>query len=99
MEVKKELKGIGKDSAGDQTKLDKLIKKIENNLNADGSWKAFEKHFEMIHSDFFKTLKEKHPNLSTEEIKLLSLLKMQITTKDIAQQLNLVCERSRNSSI
>ncbi len=89
-DVKKELKELVKNpQISNKTRFEKLIKKIDNNLSSDSSWKAFEKHFEMIHSDFFKTLKEKHPDLSTEEIKLLSFLKMQITTKDIAQQLNL----------
>ena len=88
-EVKKEIKNLANIPDNEKSKVEKLVKKIENHLSSDSSWKAFERHFEMIHSDFFKTLKEKHPSLSTEEIKLLSLLKMQITTKDIAQQLNL----------
>ena len=88
-DLKKDLKGVSKTDEASKSALDRIIRKIDQNLNSDSSWKDFEEHFEMIHSDFFKSLKEKHPNLSTDEIKLLSFLKMEVTTKEIAQKLNL----------
>lgn len=89
-DIKKEIRELSKDGSNPKKeRMDRLVRKIDQNLSSDSSWKAFEEHFEMIHSDFFKTLKSKYPSLSTEEIKLLSFLKMQITTKDIAQKLNL----------
>lgn len=88
-EVKKEIKGLSKKESPEKQQLNRIVRKIEQHLSSDDSWKAFEKHFEMIHSDFFKSLHDRYPELSIEEIKLLSLLKMKITTKDIAQQLNL----------
>lgn len=89
-EVKKELRELSK-NVDDQnrSKLERLSRKIESNLGGDSSWKSFEEHFEMIHTDFFKNLKSNYPELSTDEIKLLAYLKMQVTTKDIAQKLNL----------
>ena len=89
-EVRKELKDLSKvldDKT--RTRLERLSRKIETNISAKSSWKSFEEHFEMIHTDFFKNLKSNYPDLSTEEIKLLAYLKMQVTTKDIAQKLNL----------
>jgi xylulokinase len=89
-EIKAELKGLGdgKDAAL-KLKYDKLIRKIDNNLDNVSQWNEFEKHFEMVHSEFFKSLKISFPELSTSEIKLSALLKMKMTTKDIAKQLNL----------
>ncbi|MDW3192889.1 MAG: FGGY family carbohydrate kinase [Cytophagales bacterium] len=88
-EIRKELKDLSKQlDDKTRTRLERLSRKIESNLNTD-SWKSFEEHFEMIHTDFFKNLKGNYPELSTEEIKLLAYLKMQVTTKDIAQKLNL----------
>lgn len=88
-DLKKDLKGVLKTDQTSRAALERIVRKIDQNLNSDSSWKEFEEHFEMIHSDFFKSLKEKHPNLSTDEIKLLSFLKMEVTTKEIAQKLNL----------
>jgi xylulokinase len=89
-ELKKELKEVSR-NLDDKTRtpLERLSRKIDSQLNTEASWKSFEEHFEMIHTDFFKNLKHNYPALSTEEIKLLAYLKMHITTKDIAQKLNL----------
>lgn len=89
-EVRKELKDVSR-HVDDKTRsrLERLSRKIESQLSTESSWKSFEEHFEMIHTDFFKNLKSSYPELSTEEIKLLAYLKMHVTTKDIAQKLNL----------
>lgn len=89
-EVRKELKDLSKNlDDKSKSRLERLSRKIETNISASSSWKSFEEHFEMIHTDFFKNLKNNYPELSTEEIKLLAYLKMKVTTKDIAQKLNL----------
>lgn len=89
-EVKLELRGLAKEvEATDKSKYDRLIKKIDNHLSSESQWNDFEEHFELIHSNFFKKLKSSYPELSMSEMKLSALLKMQMTTKDIAQQLNL----------
>ncbi|NMM47547.1 FGGY family carbohydrate kinase [Marinigracilibium pacificum] len=89
-EVKNDLKKLSDHISDDKKKVfERVIRKINQNFSADTQWKKFEDHFELIHSDFFKGLKNSYPDLSTAEIKLLALLKMKLTTKDIASQLNL----------
>jgi xylulokinase len=55
----------------------------------DDNWNTFEKHFDLLSSDFISTLKEKHPNLKIEDMKLCTLIRTGLTSKDIANQLNL----------
>jgi DNA-binding CsgD family transcriptional regulator len=54
------------------------------NLN-DNSWKEFEKHFNETHPDFYRLLLERYPELTTNEIKLSALLKLNLNTKEIAR--------------
>jgi len=50
----------------------------------DNSWNEFEKIFNNIHSAFFKKLLETCPDLSPTEIKIAALLKLNLSTKEIA---------------
>lgn len=64
-----------------------LIYEIIENLS-DGSqeqaWKDFEIHFDKLQQDFYRVLKEIAPDLTPAEIKICSLLKLNLSTKDIA---------------
>ncbi|MFY0653811.1 MAG: carbohydrate kinase [Cyclobacteriaceae bacterium] len=73
----------------DLKQISRLISKIEDNIGSNKEWKAFEDQFDLLHSDFFKKLKGEFPKLSVAEAKLCMLLKMKLSTKEIANQLNL----------
>lgn len=47
-------------------------------------WKEFEIRFQQVHNDFYKHLSEKHPDLSPSESRLVALLRLNMTTKEIA---------------
>jgi DNA-binding CsgD family transcriptional regulator len=51
----------------------------------DKEWENFSIHFDKTHSDFLIHLKEKHPDISHNELKLSAYLRMNLTTKEIAQ--------------
>ncbi|UXP32350.1 FGGY family carbohydrate kinase [Reichenbachiella agarivorans] len=91
LEIKDSLKGLSADlSVEDQKKvLQRLIAKIESKTDSDKDWESFEGQFDLLHSDFFKKLKSDFPKLSVSEAKLCMLLKMKLSTKEIANQLNL----------
>nr|WP_290939886.1 hypothetical protein [Haliscomenobacter sp.] len=67
----------------------KLTVKIESHLNNTSDWDAFEAHFNLLHSDFFKKLKGIYPGLTIPELKMCAFIKMGLSTKEIAQRLNL----------
>ncbi len=70
-------------------KINKLISRIENNLGGNKEWQALEEQFNLVHNDFFKKLRNEYPKLSMAEAKLCMLLKMKLSTKEIANNLNL----------
>ena len=47
------------------------------------------KHFDKVHSDFLVKLKETHPTVTGNELKLSAYLRMNLSTKEIAQLMNI----------
>ncbi len=63
--------------------IHKLIRDLKAS-NKDNTWKEFELRFENVHSDFYKRLSEKFPDLTPNERKLCAFLRLNMTTKDVA---------------
>lgn len=85
------LKDIKVDSFDESTKFQfiKLNKSIVKEVNADHSWKDLEKHIKNVHYDFLKRLKEKFPTISPRELDLSTYLLMNMSTKEIAEIMNI----------
>lgn len=65
------------------------IKNMMNDiLSEENNWDKFKMHFEEVHPSFFTKLKEKHPNLTENELRLCAYCKMNISNKHIAQMLS-----------
>ena len=69
--------------------LKALSRKVESFLDRSGDWQTFEEHFDLLHSDFFKRLKDSFPGLSVPELKICAYLKMGLSTKEIAERMNM----------
>ena len=80
-----------KDSAKNGTKdsYKKIIRDIDRNLSEDEGWEQFTKHFDQVHGDFLSNVKKDHPTLTPQEIKLCAYLRMNMTSKEIANLLNI----------
>jgi ligand-binding sensor domain-containing protein/DNA-binding CsgD family transcriptional regulator len=85
------LKDINVESFDDSTKFqfNKLNKSITKEVNADKSWKDLEKHIKNVHFAFLKRLKEKYPTISPRELDLSTYLLMNMSTKEIAEIMNI----------
>ncbi|MBD0403064.1 triple tyrosine motif-containing protein [Flammeovirga sp. EKP202] len=69
--------------------LEVIIKKIGKDINDEKEWSRFEEHFNLLHSDFFKILKQQHPNLNTQELKICAYIRMNMSSKEMATALNI----------
>lgn len=70
---------------------------LTNNLNTEDDWKMFLIKFEQKHHNFFKTLKEVHPSLTNNDLRLCACLKLNMDTKDIASLTNLSIRAVENN--
>jgi hypothetical protein len=89
--IKNQLKHIIKRNAQEESRkeLMQITKDIENNISADSDWEHFQFHFDRVHGDFTNRFKGAFPGLSPQEIKLSAYLRMNLSTKEIAQLLNI----------
>lgn len=70
------------------SKSKKIIFELIENTNkkmSDNGWEQFEEQIDMAYNDFFAKLSEKFPELSANERKLCGLLRMNLSSKEIAQ--------------
>ena len=69
--------------------LKKMVKTLGEDDKTDADWEHFTVHFDKAHNDFFVALKEKHNNLTANELKLCAYLRMNLSTKEMAQLMNI----------
>ena len=67
----------------------KLRKLIETHLNNDQVWEQFLISFKEVHQNFFQQLTNKFSNLNSTDLRLVSLMKMNLSAKEIASLLNI----------
>jgi len=69
------------------------IKRINKLLNEDSAlddiWDQFAHHFDQVHIDFLKRIRETYPQLTANDQKLCAYLRMNLTTKEIAPLMNI----------
>ncbi|TKC09461.1 tetratricopeptide repeat protein [Pedobacter frigoris] len=86
--LKHQLEEIIKDEKRDQKKqLRQVIQQINLNFNNDSYWLEFRQLFEKIHHSFFDKLNRRFPGLTSTDLKLISLLKMNMDSGDTASML------------
>ena len=66
-----------------------VIQHIDNTINNEDDWKMFEEAFNYADTNFFKKLKEKHPDLTPNDLRLCVYLRLNLSSKEIAPLLNI----------
>lgn len=74
------------------TGYNQLIRSINFDLQDDNNWENFSRYFEEVHKDFNSNVKTKYPQVTSNELRLLALLKMNLSSKEIANILNISAE-------
>jgi tetratricopeptide (TPR) repeat protein len=75
----------------------RLIKLIDYSFSLDKDWEDFKLYFEQVHKDFFVKLKDKHPELSSGELKLAALVRLNLNLKESATILGISPESVKTS--
>lgn len=74
-----------------------LIRLINSNIDVDQNWQKFKLQFEEVHSGFFDRLNIKYPDLSEIYIKLCAYIRINLTTNETAQLLNVTVAAVKKS--
>jgi tetratricopeptide (TPR) repeat protein len=84
-EVRTRLEAMAKDDKRDQRKqVQQLIQHINLSFNYDEYWNEFKESFENVHQHFFVNLKKQREDLTANDFRLASLIKLNLSSKDMA---------------
>lgn len=78
-------------------KYSRLIKLIDYSFSLDKDWDEFKLYFEQVHQDFFVRLKAKYPDLTSGELRLSALVKLNLNLKETATILGISPESVKTS--
>ena len=74
---------------GDAKSVSKVVKIIDQNLNNTDDWKMFQEAFNNADKNFLKKVKDKHPGLTPNDLRLCAYLRLNLSSKEIAPLLNI----------
>ncbi|NHN24567.1 tetratricopeptide repeat protein [Flavobacterium jejuense] len=73
----------------DNNTIINTIQALKEHLKTDDDWENYVRHFDEVNQGFIKRLTEKHPDLTTTDIRYISYVYMNLDTKEIATMLNI----------
>lgn len=73
----------------DNPELKKVLKALSEDEKLDVEWEQFSQHFNSVHGDFLTALKKSYPELKPHELKLCAYLRMNLSSKEIAQLMSI----------
>jgi DNA-binding CsgD family transcriptional regulator len=91
LKVKDELQHLNKSvkDVGGTTELKKILRSLSDEEKLNEEWEQFSVHFNKVHGDFLNILKEKYPTLKPHELQLSAYLRMNLSSKEIAQLMSI----------
>ena len=91
LDLKSQLKALKSESLNSRN-YQKVINTINLDINNDNNWEQFRNYFEDVHTDFNNKVMTNYPSVSNNDLRLMSLLKMNLSSKEIANILNISIE-------
>lgn len=81
--LKEQLKGA------ENPQAKSAIRTIDKELKEEDNWKMFKEAFKNADKEFFDKLKSKHPNLTSNDLRLCAYLRLNLSSKEIAPLVNI----------
>ena len=66
-----------------------VISTINKNVKEENTWNIFKEAFDSADNNFLKKVKESHPNLTPNDLRLCAYLRLNLSSKEIAPLLNI----------
>ncbi len=88
-EIETEILKVSEKSKELKTDLQPLKRIVERYFRENGSWSAFETYFNCVYDGFFDRLRAKYPQLTQNDLKICSYIRLGMSTKEIASLMNI----------
>ncbi|KQX15732.1 triple tyrosine motif-containing protein [Flavobacterium sp. Root420] len=84
--IKEDLK---KTNQNDSNNIKSVISTINKNITEEDSWNVFKEAFDNADKDFLKRIKQLHPLLTPNDLRLCAYLRLNLSSKEIAPLFNI----------
>ena len=74
---------------GSTKNIKSVISTITKNITQEDSWTVFKEAFDNADTDFLKKVKQAHPSLTPNDLRLCAYLRLNLSSKEIAPLLNI----------
>lgn len=91
-ELKAQLESTRKESGESKQNLTQMIQLIKSDKHVEQDWQNFKSYFDKVHESFDEKLRQLSEGLSQNEYRLAALMKMDLSTKEIATILNITSD-------
>lgn len=85
--IKEDLKSSTEDNSNRSIKS--IISTITRNVKEEDTWNVFKEAFDNADKDFIKKVKELHPSLTPNDLRLCAYLRLNLSSKEIAPLINI----------
>jgi len=97
-EIQTDIKSMSKKaSVEDKPEYKRINLQINQSLRSDKDWDVFKLYFEDVNRNFFNSLQEINPNLTTNDHRLCALIKLNMNSKEMASVLNVAPNSIKSS--
>jgi hypothetical protein len=97
-QMRSTLQAMVKDDKRDQKKqMQQIILQINDSFNHEQHWKEFTTAFEQVHQQFFENIKQYSSELTSADMRLIALLRINLSSEDIATLLGISTDSLRVS--
>lgn len=70
-------------------RIENVTQILNSSILTEDDWEQFKLLFEQVHRNFFAELRIKHPGLTAAEIRIAALLKLNLSTREMASMLGI----------
>jgi DNA-binding CsgD family transcriptional regulator len=88
-EIEENLKKMKEDSPNSQVDLKQVMGSIHMSKALEKEWENFNEYFSNVHKGFIERIEKRFPMLSISERRLIVLVRMDLTNKEVASILNI----------
>ncbi|MFK7935041.1 MAG: tetratricopeptide repeat protein [Saprospiraceae bacterium] len=92
-----DIKGRIQQLTSDKQQLKKLERHIDSAARVDADWEDFRRQFQAIHGDLLSQLKGRFPQLTSNDFKLIALIRLNLSTKEMAGTLGISPESAKTA--
>jgi DNA-binding CsgD family transcriptional regulator len=85
--IKEDLKKSSEES--NNRSIKSVISTITKNISQEDTWNVFKEAFDTADKDFLKKIKQAHPSLTPNDLRLCAYLRLNLSSKEIAPLLNI----------